>query len=496
MIQSSYTYIIYQDSTSYVAIPDCKLLLQEFTNTDFASLINSIQDQLISDGAVFVKAGTYRITSEIKLTTQYLRITGEGEATILQPDSNINAIRIQADNCEVDHLYIKHAVNDEGYCIYVDSDNKGTNIHDNRCDNGKINIYSINAQNDLTIENNYTSGGGFGEASIDCQNSSGNPSKRLKIQGNNIVNSTGHGIEVFASIESSNYSNDIECIDNFIDSPMHAGIFYAYVDGGSIRGNKIISNSYEGIDAESCNNLIIEGNRVEDSKEEAIKITPAKARNTNICISGNIISTTRIFACIYVDGTDIINIKGNICNVTADGIHAINSLTALIVSGNNLKYNGASESHGIRIDLGTGKTIDDLIISDNRCNGFHWGISLLSGKIINSLIRGNDVTRSINAGIQYGAVLIYSKAVDNLGYNPQTPVTITPSSSPYVFQNSQGYIQDIIITSGTVSLIEWSQNGTRYYNLYSTTNQVVHLEINEYVRITYSQEPTIIRRPY
>jgi parallel beta-helix repeat protein len=507
------TYVIYQDGASYVAEPDRTLGLSEFADTDFASLIANIQEQLKADGSIFVKAGTYKLTTEVIVTTQYLRITGEGEATILQPDSAINAIRVQANNCEIDHLYIKHAENDTGYCIYVDSNCNGTYIHDNRCDNGKINIYSINAQNYLVIENNYVSGGGYGEASIDCINSSGNPSKRLIIRGNNIINATGHAVQVYASTPSDNYSNDVECLDNFIDTPSQAGIFFAYVDRGSIRGNKVISNSYEGIDIESCNNIIMESNIVRDSLEEAIKIAPAGAgiapasevgrRNTNIQVTGNNVSSSGGSACIYVDGTDVINVVDNICNAYGgEGIHATNSLTGVTVIGNNLNnnnnINGISHSHGIRIDLGNDKTIDDLIISDNRCKGFHWGISLLSGKIINSLIRGNNVTGNINGAIRYGpaVVLTYLKAVDNLGYNPQAPNSITPSGSPYLFQNTYGYPQDIIISSGLVSLIEWSQNGAEYYELYFTTNQVVHLEVNEYLRITYSLQPTIVRKPY
>ena len=45
-----------------------------------------------------------------------------------------------------------------------------------------------------------------------------------------------------------------------------AGIFYSYVDGGTITDNNVVSNSYEGIDIESCNSIIVKDNIVKNSK--------------------------------------------------------------------------------------------------------------------------------------------------------------------------------------------------------------------------------------
>ena len=70
------------------------------------------------------------------------------------------------------------------------------------------------------------------------------------------------------------------------------------------------------------------------------------------------------------------------------------------------------------MDPGIGKSLDGLIISNNICKGFYWGISFLSGTIMNSLIQGNDVTGNTNAGMKLRVSVSGSKVVENLGYNP------------------------------------------------------------------------------
>ena len=165
-----YSYTIYPNEATYVAQPDSTLSLAELGNTDFATLIANVQNLLAADGSIFIKAGIYPITRDITLTTKYLRITGEGTASVLHPNSNVNAIRVQADECEIDHLYIKHEIGDKGNCISIDPTRSRTYIHDNRCDNGDANIHSLDQQSDLTIEDNYTVGGGSHSAAIECIN--------------------------------------------------------------------------------------------------------------------------------------------------------------------------------------------------------------------------------------------------------------------------------------------------------------------------------------
>jgi hypothetical protein len=98
------------------------------------------------------------------------------------------------------------------------------------------------------------------------------------------------------------------------------------------------------------------------------------------------------------------------------GIEVAKSPTAQIISSNNLKYNGAANNqvHGIRIDLDTGERLDGLIISDNLCSGFYWGISFLSGTIADSLIHGNNLKGNKNGGINIQASLVNTKVEDNL----------------------------------------------------------------------------------
>lgn len=67
--------------------------------------------------------------------------------------------------------------------------------------------------------------------------------------------------------------------------------------------------------------------------------------------------------------------------------------------------------------------------------------------------------------------------------------------SPYVYQNTQSYPIDVMVAKGTVSLMEWSRNGTAWYDT-GLTRGIVTLSPGDRIRITYSSTPqmTIVPR--
>lgn len=70
------------------------------------------------------------------------------------------------------------------------------------------------------------------------------------------------------------------------------------------------------------------------------------------------------------------------------------------------------------------------------------------------------------------------------------PATQTAGRSPYVYQNTQSYPVDIMVAKGNVSLLEWSRNGTTWYNT-GLTRGMVTLSAGDRIRITYSSAPQI-----
>ena len=95
--------------------------------------------------------------------------------------------------------------------------------------------------------------------------------------------------------------------------------------------------------------------------------------------------------------------------------------------------------------------------------------------------------------IQSGASKYYAR--DNIGYNPQSVASITVGDSPFTYQNTDPYPVDIIISGGDVSKIEWSRDGSTWYDTGVTAGKI-HLEPGEYIRVTYSTTaPTMTKVP-
>jgi hypothetical protein len=67
-------------------------------------------------------------------------------------------------------------------------------------------------------------------------------------------------------------------------------------------------------------------------------------------------------------------------------------------------------------------------------------------------------------------------------------------ASPFVYRNTDFYPIDVIISGGAVSKIEWSRDGSTYYNLGITAGKI-RLEVGEYLRITYTTAPTMTKVP-
>lgn len=74
------------------------------------------------------------------------------------------------------------------------------------------------------------------------------------------------------------------------------------------------------------------------------------------------------------------------------------------------------------------------------------------------------------------------------GLAPAAVVPTTPGASPYTYTAQvKGFM---LITGGTVSLIEFSRDGTTFYS-YGTTAGQFTLNLADRLRITYTVVPTM-----
>ena len=74
------------------------------------------------------------------------------------------------------------------------------------------------------------------------------------------------------------------------------------------------------------------------------------------------------------------------------------------------------------------------------------------------------------------------------------PSAITPSASPYTYQNTSGFDATVIITGGTVSDISFSRDNVTYYSI-GALSGMVGLSPNDYLKVTYTVAPTMTLVP-
>jgi hypothetical protein len=77
---------------------------------------------------------------------------------------------------------------------------------------------------------------------------------------------------------------------------------------------------------------------------------------------------------------------------------------------------------------------------------------------------------------------------------PLPPVGVTVGTSPWVYQATQGYRETLIVSGGTVSLIEFSRDGATWFGLGETAGMFV-LDPGDRLRITHTAAPTVTRIP-
>lgn len=71
------------------------------------------------------------------------------------------------------------------------------------------------------------------------------------------------------------------------------------------------------------------------------------------------------------------------------------------------------------------------------------------------------------------------------------PISVTVGASPFTYQFANGGSASILVNGGTVSLIEWSRDGTTFYKVGTTTDSMYTVSSGDYIRVTYTVIPTV-----
>ncbi|GED69114.1 hypothetical protein BRE01_28160 [Brevibacillus reuszeri] len=102
-------------------------------------------------------------------------------------------------------------------------------------------------------------------------------------------------------------------------------------------------------------------------------------------------------------------------------------------------------------------------------------------------------TTQANQAVSYSAPTFAPLAQPAKG-KPANPTVPTIGRSPYVLQNTNAYPLDVLVAKGSVSLIEFSRNGTTWYDT-GLVSGIVRLAAGDRIRITYTTAPKITLVP-
>jgi len=71
---------------------------------------------------------------------------------------------------------------------------------------------------------------------------------------------------------------------------------------------------------------------------------------------------------------------------------------------------------------------------------------------------------------------------------------VAPSGSPFTYINTSARAQSVIVSGGTVSLIEYSRDGVTF-TVVGVLAGLVYLNPGDRIRVTYVTAPTITATP-
>lgn len=245
---------------------------------DFTDIQTAINALPAAGGVVYIKEGTYPITTAILITGDDVSIIGTGNGTKITTTSDITMINISADDgVHLSLLYIygdSTKANNDG--IYLDDIN-GASVESCRIENCgrhgiKTNLGTYNLITECLIK--------------DCE---------------------GSGIWMY----EEGVWTIAEC---YINSCTQSGIYVDSVAQVIIANNEIGFNENYGIYATNCSWMRILGNNITSSTYDGIRLVSQSysiIANNELTLNDSADSTT--YSGIFLDACDYCNIASNVC---------------------------------------------------------------------------------------------------------------------------------------------------------------------------------------
>ena len=116
---------------------------------------------------------------------------------------------------------------------------------------------------------------------------------------------------------------------------------------------------------------------------------------------------------------------------------------------------------------------------------------------------GTSLTTPEIGAVEYNGTDLYVTAGDDSSnrrrivhsHSTDAPSAITPTGSPFTYQNTASFDASVIVSGGTMSLIEFSRDGATWYDVGVITGGMFHLSPSDRIRVTYSVAPTMTLVP-
>lgn len=398
-----YGYIIYIDIGGNICAKNGYTGNIDYKGACAATVIHIAVNALTNGGKIFIKNGTYVLTSTPTIATKYITMEGEGRNAVLKIANNTqkNILNITNNWCVIKNIsFDGNNANNTNVVgdyttqngIYISGAN-ATNILItdcyiyNTCHEG---IHVYNGAKDVIISNNFLkSCGNMGVGNYNGDSIKGSTVSKLTIIGNNIEDSD-HGINSYQMTDS------IIC-NNYIKA----------TEGNGIR-----------ISASSHRNLI-EGNFIYRAHDEGIEVTAGSNYNE---IIGN-----WIYQCAIVSGYG--------------GIRCLGDYTSII---NNLIFETQRSYDGISI-----YTANYIQITGNRCIGNRDGIAI--NVVTYSFITNNVLENNTRYGLNEVGISDYNNIYQNQFRNNTVAALVKVGTNTKIKDN-QGFLTEnkgTLVTNGT-----------------------------------------------
>ena len=375
----------------------------DYSGSDAATVINNAINALTSGGKIFIKAGTYTLSSRIMINSG-IGVFGEGYATHLKSVAgatfdvltNRNAYDPAGNsNITIANLRV------EGSTPTLPTDNHCIVL--GYCTDSLVyGVWGINGADGIKVSQS---------TGVVISNfvAYGNLDSGIEIE-------TGSNCAIVNSVARNNTGKNISANDQ---------------DDCVIAGNTVYDGDGTGISVDSLStNIAVVGNDVRNNAKDGIVVS-----GSYILVSGNVLNTNGLTggmqSGIYVTGGQNLIEANQVYNNTYTGIYVGGGANDVLVVGNIVVGGGrnglVASSAGDRISFsnnvvrnpgrtgiyigGTG-SFDDYIISGNLISGAPSGYSgiYLTGDTNTASIKGNKCT----ANARYGIEIADANCSDNI----------------------------------------------------------------------------------